>query len=165
MWIFLSAMVVTYLVVTLFGFVVHRSLHQPWSGKLNKSHMTHHLKLYPPSDYLSDVYRDPGRDNTVKIFAFFAVPLVVLPILLAVFGVLSASLAIVIVVEMLFIGWLHDYIHDAFHIRNHLLTRLPIIKSVFAKWSALHYSHHVDMQKNFGIFSFHWDRVFRTFWR
>jgi sterol desaturase/sphingolipid hydroxylase (fatty acid hydroxylase superfamily) len=149
-----------FLITTLFGYVVHRSLHQSWTGKLNRAHMTHHLKLYPPSDFYSEKYRDPGGDNTVKIFAFAAVPIVAFPIILGVLGILPLGLTIISVVEMLFIGWLHDYLHDSFHILEHPLLRFRL----FRHWIDLHYLHHVKMQTNFGIFSFIWDRVFRTFW-
>jgi sterol desaturase/sphingolipid hydroxylase (fatty acid hydroxylase superfamily) len=157
---YLFAAVLTYLVVSLFGYVVHRSLHQSWTGKLNKAHMTHHLKLYPPSDFYSDKYRDPGGDNTAHIFALAALPIVAAPFILWLCGVLSLCLTLFIVVEMLFIGWLHDYLHDAFHITNHPLTKFKL----FSRWIDLHYLHHIKMQTNFGIFSFHWDRLFRTFW-
>lgn len=156
---------IAFLISGLFGYVVHRSLHSSWTGRLNQKHMTHHLTLYPPSDYLSDEYRSPGKDNTTRIFALAAVPLVATPIILVFLGILPISLAITTIVVMLTMGFLHDYLHDAFHIRNHLLTRIPVIKGIFAHWGELHYLHHVDMQKNFGIFLFHWDYLFGTFWK
>lgn len=54
---------IAFLATTLFGHVVHWALHQKWTGSVNQSHMTHHLKLYPPSDYLSDSYRHAGKDD------------------------------------------------------------------------------------------------------
>jgi len=162
--IFITALV-AFFVSSLFGYVVHRSLHQPLTGRLNQKHMTHHLILYPPSDYTSDQYRNAGVDNTVKIFALAAIPLVAIPILLGVFGVLPISLVITSLIVMGIMGFLHDYIHDSFHIRNHFLTKIPVVRDIFAYWNRLHYLHHVDMQKNFGIFLFHWDHVFKTFWK
>lgn len=160
MWAILITLVVVFLITTLFGYVVHRSLHQSWTGRLNRAHMTHHLKLYPPSDFYSKEYRDPGKDNTVRIFAAAALPLIALPIVLGVCGILSIGLTILVIIETLFIGWLHDYLHDSFHIINHRLNKYAIFK----RWTQLHYLHHVDMKTNYGIFSFHWDRLFRTFW-
>lgn len=156
----ICAIVVTYIGTTLFGYVVHRSLHQSWTGKLNRSHMTHHLKLYPPSDFYSEKYREAGTDSTVKIFAAAAVPVVALPIVLWAFGVLSLGVMTLVIVEMLVIGWLHDHLHDAFHITNHPLTKFKL----FNHWIDLHYLHHIKMQRNFGIFSFGWDRIFKTYW-
>jgi sterol desaturase/sphingolipid hydroxylase (fatty acid hydroxylase superfamily) len=154
-----------FFVSSLFGYVVHRSLHQPWSGKLNRKHMTHHLTLYPSTDYLSDKYRDAGGDNTVIIFAIAAIPVVASPIVLGLLGVLSLPLVITALIIMGIMGFLHSYLHDSFHIRNHFLTRIPGIRVIFAYWNRLHYLHHIDMQKNFGIFLFHWDHVFQTFWK
>ena len=68
----------------------------------------------------------------------------------------------VLIVEGL-MGFLHDYLHDAFHIERHWLYRIPIIKNWFASLVSLHYLHHVDMNSNFGIFSFFWDRMFGTY--
>lgn len=150
---------------SLFGYVVHRSLHQKWTGFLNRKHMNHHLIQYPSTDYLSDTYRDAGKDNTVFIFAVAAVPLVAAPIILGVLGMLSLPCIIVAEVIMLAMGFLHDYIHDRFHIKNHWLNNIPVIKNIFGYWNHLHYLHHIDMQKNFGIFLFHWDVVFKTLYK
>lgn len=157
--------VIAFFVTSLFGYVVHRSLHQPWTGHLNKKHMTHHLVLYPPSDYVSDKYRNAGADNTVITFVFASIPMVGIPITLGIFGILPLPEVITALVVMIGLGLLHNYIHDAFHIENHFLGRLPGLRNIFAYWNRLHYLHHVDMQKNFGIFLFHWDHVFRTFWK
>ena len=156
---------VAFFVSSLFGYVVHRSLHQPWTGELNKKHMTHHLILYPPTDYVSEKYRNAGVDNTVYTFFFAAIPLVATPIILGVLGILPLSLVITALIVMGAMGYLHNYIHDAFHIKNHFLSRIPVLRNIFAYWNRLHYLHHVDMQKNFGIFLFHWDHVFKTFWK
>jgi hypothetical protein len=162
--IFFTALV-TFFISSLFGYVVHYSLHQKWTGNLNRLHMTHHLKLYPPSDYLSDTYRQAGKDNTVKIFALFAIPLVAAPFILLALHVLTLPTFITALIVEGLMGFLHDYLHDSFHIRNHILTRIPGVRVIFAYWNHLHYLHHVDMQKNFGIFLFHWDHILRTFWK
>jgi sterol desaturase/sphingolipid hydroxylase (fatty acid hydroxylase superfamily) len=161
--IFITALI-SFLVSSLFGYVVHRSLHQPWSGRLNKKHMTHHLSLYPPTDYLSDKYREPGKDNTVFVFAAFAVPVVATPIILGVLHILPLVLVITSIAVMAIMSFLHDYLHDAFHIRHHFLTKIPVFRQLFARWGRLHYLHHVNMQTNFGIFTFFLDKVFGTFW-
>lgn len=157
--------VIAFFATSLFGYVVHRSLHQPWTGRLNEKHMTHHLVLYPPNDYASDKYKRAGKDNTVITFAFASIPMVGTPILLGVLGILPLSVVITALVVMLGLGFLHNYIHDAFHVKNHYLSRIPGFRNIFAYWNRLHYLHHVDMQKNFGIFLFHWDHVFKTFWK
>lgn len=156
---------VTFFTCSLFGYIAHWSLHQHWAGRLNRLHMTHHQTLYPPKDYLSRVYRDAGKDNTTKVFAMLSVPLVVLPVILGIFGILPLALVLIAILVMAAMGFLHDYLHDAFHIEGHVLTKIKGVKAVFGYWNHLHYLHHVDMQKNFGIFLFHWDHIFRTFWQ
>jgi hypothetical protein len=161
---FLLTVLITYIATTLFGYIVHWTLHQEWAGTFNNSHMTHHLKLYPPEDYLSDKYRSAGKDDTTITFAFASVPMVALPIVLGVFGILTWPLVVTAVIVELLLGFLHHYIHNAFHIKDHWMGRVPVLRDIFQVWNRLHYLHHVDMRTNYGIFVFHWDRLFRTFW-
>jgi sterol desaturase/sphingolipid hydroxylase (fatty acid hydroxylase superfamily) len=125
--------------------------------------MTHHQKLYPPSDYKSDTYRDAGKDSTTKFFLAITIPMIVGLIVLGVFLHMPLYLMAIALVEALALGWLHDYLHDAFHIKNHKLSKVPVLKHFFVVWDDLHYIHHVDMTKNYGIFTFFWDKVFGTF--
>lgn len=162
---YLVTIVIAFLATTLFGHVIHWSLHQKWTGRFNRSHMTHHLKLYPHTDFYSEKYREAGRDSTVLIFGVAALPLLIVPPLLGLFGILSWPLVITALVTELTLGFLHDYIHDAFHIEKHWMARAPVVRDIFGLWVSLHYLHHVDMSKNYGIFVFHWDRIFRTHWR
>lgn len=156
----LFVLVLVFIIVSFFGYGVHWALHQPWTKQFNESHMAHHLKLYPPSDYLSeDKYRGAGKDNTFFAFAIASLPMLGIPVLLWYFGMFSLPLALLVIAEMLFIGFLHDYIHDAFHVKNHWLNRLKIVQ----KWNQIHFVHHVDMGKNFGIFTFWVDKLFGTF--
>ena len=155
----LFTIAITYVLTNLFGYIVHWSLHQKWSGPIYKSHMTHHLKLYPADDYLSDVYRNPGKDNTVKIFAIAAIIPVALLLLSSFLGFISISTLIVVIITLLIIAFLHNHFHDSFHIKNHWLNKLKI----FRKWNELHYLHHVDMNVNYGIFTFFLDRICGTF--
>jgi hypothetical protein len=161
--VFITA-IITFFVASLFGYVVHYALHQDWSGRFHQTHMTHHLKMYPPEDCISDVYRAAGKDNTLWIFAGAALPLVLGTILLGIFGILPLGLMITALLVMAVMSFLHSYLHDAFHIRNHWLYRVPLLGKVFIRWVHLHWLHHVDMNYNYGIFLFHWDHVFKTFW-
>ena len=157
------AMILTYLIITAYGYIGHRILHKPWAGIFNKYHMTHHMVLYPSNDCLSDSYRSAGADNTVKAFAIMSLPIMAIPFILFTFNFISLYLMLIIIFEMFLIGWMHSYFHDVFHIRNHFLSKIPIIKVLFNKFVILHYMHHVNLEKNFGIFTFFWDRLFRTF--
>jgi sterol desaturase/sphingolipid hydroxylase (fatty acid hydroxylase superfamily) len=138
---------------------MHRSLHQSWAGRFNKSHMAHHQKLYPPSDYQSETYRNPGKDNTVFIFVIPSIFMLAIPVVLGAVGVVAWWLTGVMVAEMLMIGWLHDTIHDAFHLTGHPLNKWR----AFREWNRLHFVHHQDMSRNYGIFGFGFDKVFGTF--
>jgi len=121
--------------------------------------MRHHLILYPPEDYYSKTYRDAGSDSTTKFFVAISVPVVtVLILILAMLG-LPLSVILLALYEVAFLGWLHDYVHDAFHISDHWLSKYTFFK----KLDVLHFNHHADMSKNFGIYVFHWDKVFKTF--
>lgn len=161
---FILVVLGSYFVTTLFGYIVHWSLHQEWSGFFNQSHMAHHLKLYPPGDYLSEKYRDAGKDSTPKFFFFAALPTLIFPVLgLHFLGILSWTLTLLAWVIMFGVGLMKNYLHDAFHIKNHKLTQIPLVKSWFNNLVRLHYNHHVDMSKNFGISTFFWDRRFKSF--
>ena len=153
------ALTIGFVVTTFVGHTIHWAIHQKWAGKLNRAHMTHHLALYPVDNLLSDTYRSPGKDNTVFTFLIFAIPFIAIPIVLFVYGVIPLVTLILVLAEIIVVGWMHDYLHDAFHIRGHFLKRF----AYFRQLSDLHFAHHVDMQKNFGIFLFWWDRVFATF--
>ena len=161
----LITIIICFLVTTLFGHSVHWALHQTWTGSVHNAHMTHHLKLYPPSDYTSEVYREAGADSTPKFFALAAIPLILTPIILWATGVVSLSIMITALVVEGLMGFLHNYLHDAFHIKKHWLYGIPFLGVIFGKWVATHYLHHVDMSKNFGIFTFHWDKIFGTHWK
>jgi len=160
----LITVIITFFVGSLFGYVVHYSLHQSWMGRFNDAHMTHHLKLYPPSDYVSDKYRNAGKDNTVIIFGLAAVPIFAVPVVLGILHMLPLTLVITSLIVMSIMSLLHSYLHDSFHIRNHWLHRVPGIGKLFSHWVHIHWLHHVDMDTNYGIFIFFLDRLFGTYW-
>lgn len=155
----LFALILVFVLVSFFGYAVHWSLHQNWAGRWNLAHMTHHEVLYPPSDYYSETYRHAGKDNTFITFAIASLPLLAFPWVLYGLGVIGLPLTIIIALEMLLIGFLHDYLHMVFHLPSHWLNRFKAVQ----KWNKSHYVHHQNMQKNFGIFFFMWDRLFGTF--
>ena len=149
----------TFVFATLFGHVLHWMIHQPWTGRLYRAHRAHHFDLYPPSDYTSDKYRGAGTDSTVFTFALLGAPLVLFPAAAGLLGWVPVSWSIACVLTLLAVGFLNDYIHDSFHLNRHWLHGYDFYK----RMDDLHYHHHVDTSKNFGIFLFVWDRVFGTF--
>jgi sterol desaturase/sphingolipid hydroxylase (fatty acid hydroxylase superfamily) len=151
---FVMVYLLTFLVTTLYGYIIHYVMHQPWAGRFYKSHMAHHEELYRSWHFYSDEYRSPGKDNTVYLFIPTALLMLALPVYFHLWFV---------VIEMLFIGWLSNYIHD----QTHLLKNKD--KQWIKKLTHLHIVHHeqhdMNKTKNLGIFFFLWDRVFRTYIR
>lgn len=144
---------------TFLGWLVHWAMHQRWSGRFNKAHMTHHVKMYPPKDLISDTYRDSGRDDGVFVF----VPAITVGVLLvdtALFfcGVSLVSLTLSALVSV-GIGAAHDWVHKAFHTPSPWLERLTWFRNL----KALHLAHHRRMMTNLGILVYCWDRLFGTF--
>jgi sterol desaturase/sphingolipid hydroxylase (fatty acid hydroxylase superfamily) len=124
--------------------------------------MTHHEKLYPPTDMLSDEYRSAGKDSTVWIFAGLSLPVLAIPVVAYLFGIIGLVTALGVLGEMVLLGWLHDHVHDSFHVKGHWLRKVPLLNKLHARFEKLHYIHHVDMSKNFGIFFSLWDKLFKT---
>ena len=154
--------ILTTIGTSFFGYWAHKSLHLKIMSFFSNSHKVHHDKLYPISDFKSDKYRSAGKDSTVIFFAFASLPVLAIPFLLSLFGVLSLFQALFSVAIMLFIGWAHDYVHTLFHLNTHWLQKVPFISKYYNKLEKLHYLHHVDDTKNFGILVFWWDQLFRT---
>lgn len=154
----LFLLTLTFFVTTLFGYGAHWALHQKWFGKFHQSHMTHHLKLYPATDFFSESYRNAGKDSTFWFFLFAGAPLVAVPIVLFFFGKLGLIATLLIVAEAVVIGLFNNWLHDAFHLKDHWLNFF----GWFKKLVKLHMTHHVNMEKNYGIFFFLWDKLFKT---
>jgi len=156
---FAIAGITTFLYGTLIGWVVHWMIHQRWAGPLYRSHSNHHLKQYPPSDLVSERYRDAGKDSSLFVF----LPAITVAFLIWCLGayLLGASVAVLVmmVVEAAVIGWLHDYLHGQFHLKDSWTLRYDCLKQLRV-W---HWYHHRNMKRNLGIVWFGWDRVFRTF--
>lgn len=149
----------TFFFGNLLGYLVHVSLHYKWTGKLHRMHMKHHEELYPHYDYLSISYRNAGSSNSVYIF----VPILTVIVfsLLFIFYLLGLNIWLIglIIVESIIIGWIHNYLHDQFHVTPNWLEKF----NFFQKWRYFHYIHHINPKVNYGIFDFLWDKVFGTF--
>lgn len=151
--------VFTYFFGICFGWFVHKLLHRPIMGRLNESHMAHHLRLYPPGDFFDFEYRDAGKDNSTYLFAPFVVLFVISVIGTMVWLGVPWLYPIVFIVETAVISYLHHYIHYATHITDHWLGYFKI----FREWQRLHILHHHFMDTNYGIISFLWDKAFGTY--
>ena len=162
--VLLISLVLGFMATNLFGFVVHFVLHRKESKSFNQSHMIHHEKLYPPEDFFSEIYREAGQDATPKFFVIAALPMLLSVVMFWLLGVISLFVCVAVMLEMIAIGVIDNYLHDAFHIRNHWLSRAPLIGNWYNNLVKYHYLHHCDMKMNYGIFNFMWDRIFKIFW-
>lgn len=146
------------------GYVFHRFFHFRMNGFIGgfyRAHMRHHIAEYPPSNFYSDEYRYPGKDNTTYLFAIVFAPIVLFFLGLILFKCIPIWVGAGIFLEMFIIGWLNNSLHDSFHLRKTFCHRF----SWFDKLIKLHYNHHLNMDTNFGIFSFMFDRLFGTFYK
>lgn len=151
--------IVSYLIASLFGYVLHRSLHRKWAGTLYVSHMRHHVDLYPSSVLVSKTYRSAGSDSARFPFMALGAPLLVMPFVIWHVGLMTGIQCVAAVTTIFLVGVMNDVIHDAFHLENHLVHRMP----GYRRMRDLHFVHHDKMTTNMGIFWFAWDRLFGTF--
>lgn len=158
----LLTMVVTYLLTSLLGYIVHWAIHQRWAGFINRAHMTHHLRTYPPGDLVSDRYRSAGSQSAVYTFLIAFSPLILAPIVLRLAGAFTTGQALAAGVAMATVGLLNDIIHDSFHVWDHWLGW---VVPGYATMRRRHFIHHNDMKVNFGIYDFVWDRILGSFKR
>jgi len=144
----------TFLVGNFAGYVVHRTLHCRWSGRAYKDHLHHHNRIYPPSDYLSDEYREPPVDAEQGKYYIAAFILLCTPFLLW-----HWAYFLVAVVEAILVLKANAWVHDILHIRGHAFERFK-----FFNWlRAVHFQHHVNVHTNFGIFVFYPDKLLCTY--
>ncbi len=143
-----------YLLGNLGGYVVHKLLHQKWSGRAYHDHANHHYIIYPPNDYLSDVYREPPIEaGQAKYYLTFFL-LAFSPLILWHWGFFAIAF-----VESVLVLKVNSVVHDAIHVRGHRWERYQW----FHRLRNTHFAHHVDVTRNFGIFSFIGDHLCGTF--
>lgn len=152
----LLALIIGFVVFEAAGYAFHRLLHNEFMGPLNQAHMKHHLELYPPEQYLSERYRRAGSSST--LYPFLVVGLLAAALVVWVFPL---HITVPLLLELAAVGAANSYIHDSTHITGHWMERFK----VYRDWRAMHYEHHVDMTKNYGIVTFLADRVFGTYKR
>lgn len=155
----LSVGLVTYLVASLLGYVIHWAIHRRWAGKAYRAHLSHHVEHYPPKDLVSETYRSAGHKSTVYTFVLASVPLSAIPVGAWALGWLGPFDTVAVVLVTTAVGLASDVIHDSFHVHRHWLHRLL---PGFDRMRRLHFVHHAGVRRNYGIFSFIWDRAFGT---
>lgn len=158
--LFVTVFLASLIIGSFFGHLVHLIIHQPWSGPAFRGHMSHHLELYPPGDLVSDRYRTAKWQNS-GVFLFTPPFILILGAVGGLLWWLGAPLWVTVTfgMTMLAFSLANDFIHDASHIRKHPLRRFRWFKRL----CVMHYIHHHDMTKNYGIVNFTYDRIFGTF--
>lgn len=129
-------------------FAAHYLMHQRWTGPLWESHQLHH-RLYNPKHHTTDKFNPVGW----KSFRFRAVIFVI--VTAAIFSLLPLAMAVAVMTEVVVLAILTDSIHDATHTTEHPLARF----AWFRRLQHLHWIHHTNVKKNFGVLTFFFDKL------
>lgn len=151
--------VVSFFVSTLLGWIVHWAFHQPWSLWFYNAHMNHHKIQYPPTNFLSEKYKNAGGDSTTILFLIVCFPIIFAIAAMMFFGIFTITTGISILFSLFICGIIHNYFHDQFHLTNSWWNNF----NIFIRWRALHYVHHLDMSYNYGIIFYQWDKLFGSY--
>lgn len=150
-------------ITSFIGYWAHRFFHSEYSGPFYKVHMNHHLIQYPPGGgvdgFISDEYKSAGTSNSLYYFVAIFCPIIGGVIGATILLHISIWTCLSVLIGMVGAGLLHDRLHDSFHLKNTIWSNLPWFK----EWQRYHYIHHQDMAKNYGIFLFIFDKLFKTF--
>jgi len=171
----LESVVCSCLVAELAGYWLHRLLHSDKLPFLSRSHMIHHLFQYGPMQPMrAEHYKDAtgGRFSLGNVGFEWIAPSAVL--LVSCWGFMFL-IHVPAVYQVIVIGNLvvwpfltFSFLHDAMHLRDFWMARMPLINRWFRRARRLHDIHHHSvngaghMDTNFGIGFFLFDRIFRT---
>jgi len=171
----LESVICSCLVAELAGYWLHRLLHTDRLPFLSRRHMVHHLLLYGPLQPMRAArYKDAtcGRFSLGNVGFEWLAPSAVL--LISCWGVMFL-LHVRPVYQLIVLGNLvawpfftFSFLHDAMHVRDFWMARMPLINRWFRRARRLHDIHHHSvngaghMDANFGIGFFLFDRIFRT---
>jgi sterol desaturase/sphingolipid hydroxylase (fatty acid hydroxylase superfamily) len=171
----LESVICSCLVAEFAGYWLHRLLHSDKLPFLSRNHMAHHLLLYGPTQPMrGESYKDAtgGRLSLGNIGLEWIAPSAVLLIVcwsvMYVLHVRPIYRAIVLASLIVWPFFTFSLLHDAMHLRNTWLARLPVVNIWFRRARRLHDIHHHSlnnagrMNTNFGIGFFFFDRLFRT---
>jgi sterol desaturase/sphingolipid hydroxylase (fatty acid hydroxylase superfamily) len=171
----LESVICSCLVAELAGYWLHRLLHSDKLPFLSRSHMVHHLLLYGPMQPMrAERYKDAtnGRFSLGNVgLEWLAPSAVVLAFCWGVMFLFHVRPIYQVIVLGNLVVWpffTFSFLHDAMHLSDFWMARMPLIKRWFRRARRLHDIHHhsVDgaghMDTNFGIGFFLFDRIFRT---
>jgi sterol desaturase/sphingolipid hydroxylase (fatty acid hydroxylase superfamily) len=171
----LESVICSCIVAEFAGYWLHRLLHSDKLPFLSRNHMAHHLLLYGPTQPMrAQSYKDAthGRFSLGNVGLEWLAPSAVL--LIGCWGVLFV-LRVPLIYQLIVLGNLvvwpfftFSFLHDAMHLRDAWMARLPVVKVWFRRARRLHDIHHHSlnnagrMNANFGIGFFVFDRIFHT---
>jgi sterol desaturase/sphingolipid hydroxylase (fatty acid hydroxylase superfamily) len=171
----LESVICSFLVAELAGYWLHRLLHSDRLRFLSRSHMVHHLLLYGPTQPMrAERYKNStrGRFSFGNVGLEWLAPSAVVLIfcwgVMFFFHVRPVYQVIVLGNLVVWPFFTFSFLHDAMHLHDFWMARMPLIHRWFRRARRLHDIHHhsVDgagrMDTNFGIGFFLFDRVFRT---
>ncbi len=171
----LESVICSCLVAEFAGYWLHRLLHSDKLPFLSRNHMAHHLLLYGPTQPMrAESYKDAthGRFSLGNVGLEWLAPSAVLLIVCwGVMFVFRVPLIYQVIVLANLVAWpffTFSFLHDAMHLRDAWITRLPLVNVWFRRARRLHDIHHHSlnnagrMNTNFGIGFFLFDRIFRT---
>ncbi len=171
----LESVICSCLVAEFAGYWLHRLLHSDKLPFLSRNHMAHHLLLYGPTQAMrAERYKDAthGRFSVGNVGLEWLAPSAVLLALcwgaMCVFRVRAIYQVIALSNLVVWPFFTFSFLHDAMHLRNSWMARLPIVNIWFRRARRFHDIHHHSlnnagrMNVNFGIGFFLFDRIFRT---
>ena len=171
----LESVICSCLVAELAGYWLHRLLHSDKLPFLSRSHMVHHLLLYGPMQPMrAERYKDAtrGRFSLGNVgLEWLAPSALVLAFCWGIMFLFHVRPVYQVIVLGNLVAWpffTFSFLHDAMHLRDFWMARMPLINHWFRRARRLHDIHHhsVDgtghMDANFGIGFFLFDRIFRT---
>lgn len=171
----LESVICSCLVAELAGYWLHRLLHSDKLPVLSRSHMVHHLLLYGPMQPMrAERYKDAtsGRLSLGNVgLEWLAPSALVLAFCWGIMFLFHVRPVYQVIVLGNLVAWpffTFSLLHDAMHLRDFWMARMPLINHWFRRARRLHDIHHhsVDgtghMDTNFGIGFFLFDRIFRT---
>ncbi len=175
LWQLLLCIAASCFVAELIGYWMHRLLHSNLIPALSRNHLIHHLVLYAPNaslrsgSYLDATENRPAIGNVgLEWLVPSALVLTMSWLLLRLGGVPVVFQWVSLLTMVAWPLFTFNYLHDRMHLRDFWMARHPLFRNWFLRARRLHDIHHRSlrddgqMDANFGIGFYFFDRVFRT---
>ena len=132
----------------------HKSIgHGGWLAWIGKTHRGSHHRVYSASTFEAPLY---NRHEDGVEFTYIP-PGIILTLLT--YALLPPVLAGTSLAAVLASFWSHNYIHKQYHLTGSWMLRF----AWFRRKKEIHWIHHRDYTKNFGVIDHLWDRLTGSF--